>query len=79
MDAQGTQTYQVVGDPETRERGAGADDTTDDASGDADASDAIPEDDVKLVAQRAGVSPDEAREALAAEDGDLAAAISRLE
>jgi nascent polypeptide-associated complex subunit alpha len=78
MDAQGTQTYQIVGDPETRERGAAADDTTAGES-DADAGGAIPEDDVKLVAQRAGVSPDEAREALAAEDGDLAAAISRLE
>jgi nascent polypeptide-associated complex subunit alpha len=81
MDAQGTQTYQVVGDPETREIGAGgadaasaddADDADDDAGG-------IPDEDVELVAGRAGVSPDEAREALAAEDGDLAAAIARFE
>jgi nascent polypeptide-associated complex subunit alpha len=78
MDAQGSQTYQVVGEPESRELGAGDD-------GDADteetpgADEAIPDDDVQLVVERAGVTPDEAREALAAEDGDLAAAITRLE
>ncbi|ESP88067.1 nascent polypeptide-associated complex protein [Candidatus Halobonum tyrrellensis G22] len=98
MDAQGQQTYQVVGDPESRPRGeggasaeAGADDASaesgaDDASAESDAdaeavesADEIPDDDVELVATRAGVSRDEAREALEAEDGDLAAAISRLE
>jgi nascent polypeptide-associated complex subunit alpha len=85
MDAQGTQTYQVVGEPQTRERGAGGGAGADESGSDADAdSDAgtggdIPDDDVQLVVQRAGVSADEAREALEAEDGDLAAAISRLE
>jgi nascent polypeptide-associated complex subunit alpha len=86
MDAQGTQTYQVVGEPESRERGAGggAADAGDDADADTDAgtdtsAGGVPDEDVELVAQRAGVSPDEAREALEAEDGDLAAAISRLE
>jgi nascent polypeptide-associated complex subunit alpha len=82
MDAQGTQTYQVVGEPESRERGAGS--GADDQAGpeteaDSGAGADVPEDDVNLVAERAGVSADEAREALAAEDGDLAAAISRLE
>ena len=78
MDAQGSQTYQVVGEPESRELGAGD-------AGDADtgetpgADEANPDDDVQLVVERAGVTPDEAREALAAEDGDLAAAITRLE
>ena len=79
MDAQGTQTYQVVGEPETRARGAGqadAEEADDDGAG---ASEAIPDEDVQLVVERAGVTPDEAREALAMEDGDLAAAISRLE
>jgi len=38
----------------------------------------VTEQDVEIVAQRAGVSADEAREALA-ETGDLAAAIQRLE
>ncbi|AKU07457.1 Nascent polypeptide-associated complex protein [Haloferax gibbonsii] len=75
MDAQGQETYQIVGEPETRELGAG-DDGDDEAAA---AADAIPADDVAIVAQRAGVPEDEAREALEAEDGDLAAAISRLE
>ena len=74
MDAQGSQTYQIVGDPETQAAGA-----IDDAAADDDAVDeAIPEDDVKLVASQASASKSDAREALEAEDGDLAAAISRL-
>ncbi|MGM0590703.1 MAG: hypothetical protein ACQETI_03570 [Halobacteriota archaeon] len=39
----------------------------------------MPDDDVAIVAQRAGVSEEAAREALESEDGDLAAAIARLE
>jgi nascent polypeptide-associated complex subunit alpha len=86
MDAQGQETYQIVGQPETRERGSG------DAGGEdapaveaaestesADEDEAIPDSDVELVAQRAGVPKGDAREALEAENGDLAAAISRLE
>ncbi|MFC7096343.1 nascent polypeptide-associated complex protein [Halobaculum marinum] len=81
MDAQGQETYQIVGSPETREKGAAAAVEGDADAGDADADDggAVPDDDVQLVATRAGVSKDEAREALEAEGGDLAAAISRLE
>ncbi|MFB6309031.1 MAG: nascent polypeptide-associated complex protein [Haloarculaceae archaeon] len=85
MDAQGQETYQIVGSPETRERGAGesdADDTadSDDTAGDTgDSDDAIPEEDVELVAMRAEVGEDAAREALEATDGDLAAAVERLE
>ena len=90
MDAQGQQTYQVVGDPETRERGsadagvegaphdAGSEGATEEATERADAG-AIPDSDVQIVAQRTGASEDEAREALDAEDGDLAAAVNRLE
>jgi nascent polypeptide-associated complex subunit alpha len=79
MDAQGTQTYQVVGEPESREPSAG-DDADEAAAADATADDAgVPEEDVELVATRAGVSTEEAREALAAEDGDLAAAVARFE
>ncbi len=72
MDAQGTQTYQIAGEPESHERGEG---------GDADAADdgGVPDSDVELVAGRTGAGEEAAREALAAEDGDLAAAISRLE
>ncbi|MGB9958361.1 MULTISPECIES: nascent polypeptide-associated complex protein [Haloferax] len=81
MDAQGQETYQIVGEPETRELGAGddGDDGGDESAEAAGAADAIPADDVAIVAQRAGVPEDEAREALEAEDGDLAAAIARLE
>jgi len=83
MDAQGQETYQVVGEPEVREAGggggtAGAVEAGDEAEG-GDEGDAIPEDDVELVATRAGASKADAREALEAEDGDLAAAIARLE
>jgi nascent polypeptide-associated complex subunit alpha len=87
MDARGQQTYQVVGDPEIREMGAdeggeGGDegdeaDTTGDGS--SVGGTAIPDADVEIVAERTGASEYEAREALEAEDGDLAAAVSRLE
>ncbi len=70
MDAQGTETYQIAGEPETRGR--------DDAGDDADADD-VPDEDVELVVARTGASEEAAHEALAAEDGDLAAAVSRLE
>jgi Transcription factor homologous to NACalpha-BTF3 len=78
MDAQGQQTYQVVGSPETRERGAGAGG----ASAEAEASEdegGIPPQDVELVAGRTGASEKRARKALEATDGDLAAAVERLE
>ncbi|WP_134670768.1 nascent polypeptide-associated complex protein [Halorussus marinus] len=78
MDARGQETYQVVGEPESREASAGAVE-----SGDAEETDAasgdIPDSDVELVAQRTGASQDDAREALEATDGDLAAAVERLE
>jgi nascent polypeptide-associated complex subunit alpha len=82
MDAQGTQTYQIVGEPNRQEASGAAGaveggDTDDSDAGDTD--DEIPESDIKLVASQTGVSPGEAREALEAEDGEPAAAISRLE
>ncbi|GAA0221268.1 nascent polypeptide-associated complex protein [Halobacterium noricense] len=82
MDAQGQETYQIVGEPTTRELGAGDDAAADDGgSDDAGAADAggVPDEDVQLVATRAGVSEADAREALEDVDGDLAAAISKLE
>jgi len=78
MDAQGTQTYQIVGDPETKAAGAVESGAVDDDSADAAVDEGIPEDDVELVASQASASKSDAREALEAEDGDLAAAISRL-
>ncbi|SFG13048.1 Nascent polypeptide associated complex NAC [Halopelagius inordinatus] len=89
MDAQGQETYQIVGQPESRELGSGGDDTVAVESGAGGAAEAdesasegdaeIPDSDIEIVAQRAGVGKSEARDALEAENGDLAAAISRLE
>jgi nascent polypeptide-associated complex subunit alpha len=77
MDAQGQETYQIVGSPEHRERGAGGSEA---ATPDTDESDdGIPQDDVELVAMRTGAPEEKAREALEATDGDLAAAVERLE
>ena len=79
MDAQGQQTYQVVGDPESREAGATALEGGE-ADADAEGDDGgIPDDDIALVAENAGVDAETAREALVEADGDLAAAIARLE
>jgi nascent polypeptide-associated complex subunit alpha len=79
MDAQGQQTYQVVGDPESREASGGATAVESGDAGSDDGGSDIPDSDVELVAQRAGVSEDAARDALEAADGDLAAAVARLE
>jgi nascent polypeptide-associated complex subunit alpha len=77
MDARGQETYQVIGEPEERESTG---DSTVESGGDGTGGDAaIPDSDVEIVAQRAGASEDDAREALEATDGDLAAAIDRLE
>jgi nascent polypeptide-associated complex subunit alpha len=81
MDAQGQATYQIVGSPESRPRSdaadadAGADEGSEGASTDAE----IPQADVEIVAGRTGASETEARAALEAADGDLAAAVERLE
>ena len=83
MDAQGQQTYQVVGEPESRDPSAtaleGGDADADAADADADADDGIPDDDVALVAENADVDAETAREALVETGGDLAAAIAKLE
>ncbi len=76
----GPKTYQVVGEPESRELGSGEGSAA--AEGDSDESDSssgVDEDDVELVAMRAGVDEDTAREALEANDGDLADAVDELE
>ena len=79
MDAQGQETYQIVGEPTSRDLdGDEPSEIEADDGGNAD-SGGVPDDDVELVATRAGVSESDAREALEAADGDLAAAISRLE
>jgi nascent polypeptide-associated complex subunit alpha len=80
MEAQGQKTYQVVGEPESRALGSGEssdESDSDDAGGSSGG--AFDAQDVEIVAQRGGVSEDEAREALEANDGDLAAAVADLE
>lgn len=82
ISAQGQATYQVIGEPETRAQSEGGESEEEGGESEEEeqsASGGIPDDDVELVAQRTGVSTDEARDALEAEDGDLAAAVSRLE
>jgi len=79
MDARGQETYQILGDPSEREGAAGAVESGDDESADDGGDEGIPQGDVDIVVQRAGVPEDEAREALEAADGDLATAIERLE
>jgi nascent polypeptide-associated complex subunit alpha len=86
MDAQGQQTYTIVGEPDSRPRGEGGSSAggsdgggqpvIEESEGGGDAE--IPEEDVELVASQAGVSKSEAREALEAANGEPAAAISQL-
>jgi len=80
MDAQGQETYQIVGEPNVRETG----EASAVESGESDAEDdgddgGIPDADVEIVAQRAGVTESTARKVLQENDGDLAAAVSQLE
>ncbi len=71
MTAQGQKIWTVVGEPIVRDRV--------DAKKPADAKElSIPEEDVKLVAEKAGVSEDEARKALEECGGEPAEAIIRL-
>ncbi|MDB2224777.1 nascent polypeptide-associated complex protein [Halorubrum ezzemoulense] len=86
MDAQGQETYQIVGSPDAvADAGGaaavegGADASAIEAEDAADEDDGIPEEDVRLVAEQAGVSKDDAREALEAANGEPARAISDLQ
>ena len=75
MEAQGQKTYQVVGDPESRDRSDGEAEASEESGDDS----AVDEDDVEIVAMRTGVDEDTAREALEVNDGDLADAVDELE
>ncbi|WP_323191821.1 nascent polypeptide-associated complex protein [Halostella sp. PRR32] len=80
MDAQGQQTYQVVGEPESRDSGAaGSIESGGETESESGETGEIPDDDVMIVAQRTGAGEDEARQALEDNDGDLAAAVDSLE
>lgn len=71
MTVQGQKTVQVVGEPLIRER-------KDAAGKAAPAKVEIPDEDVALVAEKAGVSEEEARTALEEAGGEPAEAIIRL-
>lgn len=88
IQAQGQETYQIVGEPETREAGsdAGDDAAIEGADVPADASEersssdpAVEPQDVEIVAMRTGASEADARAALEDADGDLANAVEKLE
>ncbi len=71
MTAQGQRIWTVVGEPLIRQR-EGA------KKAEAEKGPTIPDEDVKLVAEKAGVSEDEARKALEDCGGEPAEAIIRL-
>jgi len=75
MDAQGQETYNIVGSPESRDVGAGDDGASDDGG---DGDDGIPQEDIDMVVDQTGVGEDEAREALEATGGMPLDAIERL-
>lgn len=90
IQAQGQETYQIVGEPETREAGAGssagedaaiesADIPADDSEERSSSDPAVEPQDIEIVAMRTGASENEARDALEAADGDLASAVEKLE
>jgi nascent polypeptide-associated complex subunit alpha len=64
MEAQGQKTFQVVGEPTVKNRGAAPEDTL--------------KDDIKLIMEQTGKSEEEARRALKETNGDLAEAILKL-
>lgn len=68
MDAQGQETYQILGSPTEQARESME-----------PASTTVPDEDVQTVADRAGVSETAAREALEEHDGDLVAAVTSFE
>ena len=71
MTAQGQKIWTVVGEPIVRDR-------RDAKKAEANKGPTIPEEDVKLVAEKTGVSEAEARKALEDADGEPAEAIIRL-
>jgi nascent polypeptide-associated complex subunit alpha len=73
MDARGQETYQVVGEPQTRESAGELEAESEESGSD------IPDSDVQIVVQRTGANEAAARETLEEVDGDLAAAVERLE
>jgi nascent polypeptide-associated complex subunit alpha len=75
LTVQGVRTYQVVGTPEIRPRGAGSARTGSGAPSSPEAPSGPPEEDIRLVMEQANVSHEEAVEALLAAHGAPAEAI----
>jgi len=75
MDAQGQETYNIVGSPESRDAGEGSAELE---AGDDEDDEGIPQEDIEMVADESGVSQDEAREALEATGGMPLDAIEHL-
>lgn len=73
---QGTQTYQIVGDPQTRARGIA--DGSPAAAVTTPNAPAFPEDDVKLVMEQGNVGRDQAMAALTEAHGEPAEAILKI-
>ncbi len=71
ITAQGQKIWQVLGEPVVRDR-------ADKKSAEPSKPSAIPDEDVQLVAEKAGVSEEEARKALEEAGGEPAEAIIRL-
>ncbi len=78
LTVQGVRTYQVVGTPEVRARGATAAPSSGAATAAPPAPSGPPEEDIQLVVDQAGVTRDEAIEALEATDGAPAEAILKI-
>lgn len=75
MEARGQSTYMVVGEPDRQEGTANSGTNSTDSE---ESELTIPQSDIDIVVERTGSNDEEARQALVAEEGDLAAAISRL-
>lgn len=84
VTAQGQKTFQIVGNPEIRDRGsepkrtAAAAKAEPETEAEEEQQLVIPQEDIELICQQTGVSEEEARAALEACDGNPAEAILKL-
>ena len=78
MNLMGQNTYQIIGEPVEMAPGEGGTEGTSSGGEPIPAGPSIPQEDIELVAERAGVSASEAKAALIKSDGDIAEAIIDL-
>lgn len=74
IDAQGQEMYQIIGSPSTRQSSGGESETQSDTHTGTD----IPEEDIELVSNNAGVPEEQARKVLQENGGNLADAVNQL-